>query len=150
MRAAAAILLAAALSACLPIMQMRPDQVTVRETDAVVALCAARASGDMDAVADLFVPEMAEALRAAAAAGTVPPLQSGAGGACAPDRVWYWGGSRWFAEVRYADRSDALDMWRSGQGRISDLIYGDGSGTLSEKLGVESGTVPPPASLLRR
>jgi hypothetical protein len=44
--------------------------------------------------------------------------------ACEPGRTWYLGGSRMFAEVRLADRSDRLDLWRGDQWKIRDVIYG--------------------------
>jgi hypothetical protein len=144
-------LLAAGLAGCVPITQIRPENLRPGQAGAAAAFCTARASGDAEAVAALFVPEVAAALRAEAAAGRPLPLQSaGRSGPCTGDRLWAWGGSRSFAEVRYAGGSDGLDLWLSGQGLIADLVYGDGSGTLRERLGVPSHTVPPPAGLFRR
>jgi hypothetical protein len=139
------------LAACAPILEAPAGPLYDQTVSAAAAFCAARASGDAGAVADLFVPEVAAALRAEVAAGRPLPLYSAtAGGPCTAGRAWYLGGSRRFAEVRHAQGSDGLDLWLSGQGLIDDLVYGDGSGTLRQRLGLRSGTVPPPASLFRR
>lgn len=148
-RIVAGLLGATALAGCAPILEVDPARLSSQDKAPVVAFCAATASGDMDAVAAQFVPEVAEALRDAARRGAAPPLTSGGSG-CEAGRVWRWGASRRFAEVRRAGGSDALDLWRGGHGRISDLIYGDGSGTLRGRLGLSSDAAAPLASMLRR
>ncbi len=109
------------------------------------SFCSAHASQDIDRVAALFVDEVADAIRARANAGQPLRLASGSGD-CTPGQAAYWGGSRRFVEVRYANGSDTLDLWLSGEGLIDDIHFGDGGDSLRRTLGLRA-NVPPPRSL---
>lgn len=142
MKAALAVAAALAASACTPTMSLRDGPEADRLRDIATRFCAAQGSAD---IADLFVPEVADAIRGAASAGRASPLAS-ASGSCTPGEAAYWGGSRRFVEVRYDDGADTLDLWLSGQGLIDDIHFGDGRDSLRRTLGLRA-NVPPPAGL---
>lgn len=137
-----ALSLCLAMSACAPMLELRGD--ALNEPNPVIAFCAALASGDPVAVAGLFEPSVSDAIKAAASADALPPFASRKDARnCRPGRVWYWGGSRNIYEVQYDGFADRLDMWRSSEGKFTELHYGDGGQTLKERLGLVSGVVRP-------
>lgn len=117
---------ALALAACVPTMEMRDGPDRERLVALVRQFCEAERSADRYDSQGLFVTSMQDMLaRSVAFGGGGRPLTSAdPKTACEPGRTWYLGGSRMFAEVRLADRSDRLDLWRSDQWRIGDVIYG--------------------------
>lgn len=147
----AALALFAAAGGCAPVMPM-PDSPRADALRATAAeFCAARSARDSRRLTALFAPELARALEAALDAGAAPPLTSrDTPGDCTPGRTAYWGGSRHFVELRYPGHSDALDLWLSDQGRISDLQYGDRPGGLRQALGLRVGAVKPENLFPRR
>jgi len=121
------------LAACAPMLEMResPQADTLR----VLAeqFCEAKTAGNMTRVAATFEPRLEAAILAA---GSDIKLSSRASAACQPGKVWYIGGSRRVIEIRHDGFSDRLDLWLSGDGRASDLEYGDGGPTLRARLGL--------------
>jgi hypothetical protein len=117
-----------ALIGCVPTLQMPQGPEHERLTAMVRQFCDAERSAD---------PYDSALLLAAGVVGMLDelPLQDASGGRryltsadpsarCEPGRSWYRGGSRMFAEVRLADRSDRLDVWRGDAGRIHNILYG--------------------------
>jgi hypothetical protein len=148
---------ALALAACVPTMEMREGPDRERLVELVRQFCAAERSEDPGDTRRLFDPSMQDLLERRAASGLAPkPLTSADPGAgCEPGRTWYLGGSRMFAEVRLADRSDRLDLWRADLGAIGNVLYGRKRHAAGRKveslreelrveLGLKPGTVPPP------
>jgi hypothetical protein len=113
------------LAGCVPTMEMRDGPERERLVEQVRQFCAAESSADPKDSHSLFVASVRDMLeRSAPFGGGARPLTSGdPKAACEPGRTWYLGGSRMFAEVRLADRSDRLDFWRGDQG-IRDVLYG--------------------------
>lgn len=124
--ASLALLSSAALAGCVPTMEMKAGPDRDRLVELVRQFCAAERSPDRFDSHALFVPEMQERLARSVPFGTGSrPLTSGDSKArCEPGRAWYRGGSRMFAEVRFAGHSDRLDSWRSARPAISDVLYG--------------------------
>lgn len=118
-------------------LEMRPGEAADDMRAIAERFCAARASGDFAALAAVFEPRVEAAMIAAHSQGqNVKTASRSDAGDCTPGRVWYIGGSRRAIEVRYAGFSDQIDLWLSGQGRASDITYGDGGPTLKKVLGV--------------
>jgi hypothetical protein len=115
-----------ALAACVPTKEMREGPDRERLVERVRQFCAAERSADPYDSHGLFVASTEDMLaRSASFGGGARPLTSADPNArCEPGRTWYLGGSRMFAEVRLADRSDRLDFWRGDLGRIGDVVYG--------------------------
>lgn len=139
MKAVLAVAAALAASACTPTMSLRDGPGADRLRDIAASFCTAQGSAD---IADLFVPEVADAIHRAANAGQPAPLAS-ASGPCTPGDAAYWGGSRRFVEIRYANGADTLDLWLSGQGLIDDIHFGDGRDSLRRTLGLRANVLPP-------
>jgi hypothetical protein len=153
MKLAYALAACLALAACVPTMEMRDGPDRERLVEKVRQFCAAERSADPQDSHALFIASMQDMLARSA--------QFGAGGkaltsgdpkaACEPGRTWYLGGSRMFAEVRLADRSDRLDLWRGDQWKIRDVLYGRKRrlgerkvASLRAELIAEHGSEPPP------
>jgi hypothetical protein len=118
-----ALLTPLALVGCWPTTEMRDGSDRVRLVQIVRQFCAAERSPDPDDTHPLLVKSLREMLDGRASAA--PHLTSADPKAgCEPGRTWYLGGSRMFAEVRLADRSDRLDLWRGEWPGIGDIIYG--------------------------
>ncbi|HEX8307523.1 MAG TPA: hypothetical protein VF645_03800 [Allosphingosinicella sp.] len=114
-----------ALTACVPTTETRAGPERERLVELVRKFCTAERSADPHDSSALFVASMQDMLERSAAFGGGRALTSGDTGAvCEPGRTWYLGGSRMFAEVRLADRSDRLDLWRGDQWKIRDVLYG--------------------------
>jgi hypothetical protein len=124
--ASLALLSSMALAGCVPTMEMKQGPDRDRLVELARQFCAAERSPDRFDSHALFVSEMQERLALSAPfGGGSRPLTSGDSKAqCEPGRTWYLGGSRMFAEVRFADHSDRLDVWRSSKPAISDVLYG--------------------------
>lgn len=119
-------------------LEMRDGKAADQIRDVVRRFCEARVAGDIKQIAAMFEPELEAAILDATRSGKVPEFASKPGaGACAAGQVWYIGGSRRVMEIRYDDFSDRADMWLSGQLRMFDLTYGEGGGSLREKLGLK-------------
>ncbi|HEX8064079.1 MAG TPA: hypothetical protein VF535_12805 [Allosphingosinicella sp.] len=145
---------ALALAACVPTMEMREGPERERLVGLVRQFCAAERSADPFDSHRLFVDPMRDMLARSRNYGEGGrPLTSGdAKAACEPGRTWYLGGSRMFAEVRFADHSDRLDSWRSAGPEIGNVLYGRkrrvggrSFSSLKAELIAEHGSEPPPA-----
>ncbi|HEX8626096.1 MAG TPA: hypothetical protein VF782_13605 [Allosphingosinicella sp.] len=145
---------ALALTACVPTTEMRDGADRERLVELVRQFCAAEHSADRHDSHNLFTASMQDMLaRSAPFGGGGRPLTSAdPKAACEPGRTWYLGGSRMFAEVRLADHSDRLDLWRGDQWKIRDVLYGRKRrfgdrevGSLRAELIAEHGSEPPPA-----
>ncbi|HEX8262375.1 MAG TPA: hypothetical protein VF547_05825 [Allosphingosinicella sp.] len=140
------------LAACVPTTEMRDGPDRERLVELVRRFCAAERSEDRFDSHMLFVDSMRDMLARSAPFGDGRPLTSGDPKVgCEPGRTWYLGGSRLFAEVRLADRSDRLDLWRGDDWRIRDVLYGRKRrfgerkvGSLKAELVAEHGSEPPP------
>ncbi|HEX9963510.1 MAG TPA: hypothetical protein VGB04_00835 [Allosphingosinicella sp.] len=118
-----ALICALALSGCVPTLELKEGDERERLVALVRQFCAAEQSADPGDTHPLLVASLREMLDRAGRAGA--SLTSGDPKAgCEPGRAWHRGGSRMFAEVRLADRSDRLDLWRGEWPRIGDVIYG--------------------------
>lgn len=111
-----------ALAGCVPTMEMREGAERDRLVALVRQFCAAEQSADPADTRPLLVDSLREMLDRRAAEAPLTSADPKAG--CEPGRTWYLGGSRMFAEVRLADRSDRLDLWRGEWPRIADVVYG--------------------------
>ncbi len=120
------MMLAAPLAgACAPMLEMREGD-RANELRAIVRqFCDAQKSGDLARVAELFEPKLEAAINTA---GDGVRLASRTSSTCEAGRTWYIGGSRRVIEIRRDGFSDRADLWLSGEGRLFDLTYGDGSG----------------------
>lgn len=119
-------------------LDMRDGKAADQLRDVVRRFCEARSAGDVPQIAAMFEPELEAAILAATRRGEVPEFASRSDArACAAGQVWYIGGSRRVMEIRYDGFSDRADLWLSGQFRMFDLIYGEGGGSLREKLGLK-------------
>jgi hypothetical protein len=114
------------LAGCVPTMEMRDGADRERLVEIVRQFCAAERSEDSFDSQALFVDSMEDMLRRSPAfGGGGRSVTSGdPTAACEPGRTWYLGGSRMFAEVRLADHSDRLDLWRGDEWKIRDVLYG--------------------------
>ena len=111
------------LAGCVPTMEMKEGADREVLVDLVRQFCAAERSGDPADTHPLLVRSLQQMLDdrpARRAHLTSSDPRAG----CEPGRTWYLGGSRMFAEVRLADRSDRLELWRGDRPRIGDVIYG--------------------------
>jgi hypothetical protein len=114
------------LAGCVPTMELRDGPDRERLVEIARQFCAAERTADRYDSHNLFVASMQEMLaRSAPFGGEGRALTSGdPKAACEPGRTWYLGGSRMFAEVRLADHSDRLDLWRGDEWKIRDVLYG--------------------------
>lgn len=135
--------LALALAGCAPVANMAEGERLDGLRATAAEFCAAHAAGDVERLAALFTDDIAAALRAADDETRRSVLSSRPSDGCQAGRGAYWGGSRHFVELRHGGFSDALDLWLSDQGRISDLQYGARRGGLREALGLRVGAVKP-------
>lgn len=133
----------ACLSACLMLVSGCMMLITDRrEADVfraqVSAFCEARAAGDQLRMADMFAPDMRDAVRMALSRGQSVQWASRPGATgCRPGRTWALGGSRQIAEVVYDGFADRFDIWRGeGYPAFSDLHYEAGEPRLSRRLGI--------------
>ena len=124
------------LAACTPMLEMRAGEQADELRQLAQDFCDAYAAGDMTRVANVFAPDLAKAITAAAEAGRPVKLSSRASDTCQPGAVWYIGGSRRVVEIRHPDFSDRMDTWLSGQGRANDITFADNSPSLRETLGL--------------
>jgi hypothetical protein len=115
-----------ALAACVPTMELREGADRERLVELVRQFCAAERSAGRSDSHSLFVASMQDMLARSApfANGGRPLTSADPKAACEPGRTWYRGGSRMFAEVRLAEHSDRLDLWRGDQWKIRDVLYG--------------------------
>jgi hypothetical protein len=111
------------LGGCVPTMEMRDGPERERLVELVRTFCSAERSADPGDTRPLLVASLRTMLDRRARSGTFLTSADPKAG-CEPGRAWYMGGSRMFAEVRLADRSDRLDLWRGDFPRIGDLVYG--------------------------
>lgn len=131
-------LLGLLLAGCSPMLEMREGEASDQLRDVARRFCEARSAGDIKRIAAMFEPALETAILDASERGKVPDFASRPGArACSAGKVWYIGGSRRVVEIRYGGFSDSADMWLSGQGRLFDLTYGDGGGSLREQLGLK-------------
>lgn len=112
-----------ALAGCVPTMEMKEGGDRERLVALVRQFCAAEQSADPGDTHPLLVASLREMLDRRATGGA-HLTSANPKARCEPGRTWYLGGSRMFAEVRLADRSDRLDLWRGDWPRIGDIIYG--------------------------
>jgi hypothetical protein len=107
-------------------MELRDGPDRERLVGLVRQFCESERSADLDDSKALFVASTQNMIdRSGPFGGGRRALTSGdPKAACEPGRTWYRGGSRMFAEVRLADRSDRLDLWRSSAPKITDVLYG--------------------------
>jgi hypothetical protein len=121
---------AVTLAACAPTMEMREGADRQRLLAIVERFCAAERSPDPDdsrALLNVTARHMLEALPSTGWDGRKRYLTSvDPEPRCEPGRTWYLGGSRMFAEVRLARRSDKLDLWRGEVPLITNIRYGRG------------------------
>lgn len=116
-------------------LEMRDGKAADQLRDVVRRFCEAQGAGDIPQIAAMFEPELEAAILAGTGSGDIPEFASRPGvRACAAGQVWYIGGSRRVMEIRYDGFSDRADLWLSGHLRMFDLIYGEGGGSLREKL----------------
>jgi hypothetical protein len=144
------------LAGCVPTTEMREGPERERLVELVRQFCAAERSPDPLDSHSLLEPSLKDMLARSAAFGGGRPLTSGdPKAACEPGRTWYLGGSRMFAEVRLADRSDRLDLWRSARPAVGNVLYGRKRSAggrefkslraeLIAELGDRAETAPPP------
>lgn len=118
-----ALLSSLALAGCVPMTEMRDGPDRDRLVDLVRQFCAAERSPEKDDTRPLLVRSLQEMLDDRRPAGE-PLTSADPRAGCEPGRTWYRGGSRTFAEVRLADRSDRLDLWRGDWPRIGDVVFG--------------------------
>ncbi|HEX8469372.1 MAG TPA: hypothetical protein VF620_16370 [Allosphingosinicella sp.] len=118
-----ALLSSAALAGCVPTMEMKEGRDRERLVDLVRQFCVAERSADPGDTDPLLVKSLREMLDDRKSEPS-PLTSADPKAGCEPGRTWYLGGSRMFAEVRLADRSDRLDLWRGEFPRIGDVIYG--------------------------
>jgi hypothetical protein len=118
-----ALLSTLALAGCVPTMEMREGEERERLVALVRQFCAAERSSDPGDTRPLLVQSLREML---GDGGTVGAHLTSADpkATCEPGRTWYLGGSRMFAEVRLAGRSDRLDLWRGEWPLIRNVLYG--------------------------
>ena len=145
------------LAACIPMIEMAPSREHDELVGVVERFCAAETSADPEDSAALLTPSLRDRLarRAGPPGGShLTSIDPRAG--CAPGKVWYRGGSRMFAEVRLATRSDRLDFWKGSSPAIGDVLYGKPkrlpggkARSLGEALSLEQASPPaPPAPVL--
>jgi hypothetical protein len=123
MKLAYAALISLVLAGCVPTMEMKAGEDRERLVALVRQFCAAEQSAARDDTHPLLVKSLREMLDDRVSEATYLTSADPKPG-CEPGRTWYLGGSRMFAEVRLADRSDRLDLWRGEWPRIGDIIYG--------------------------
>jgi hypothetical protein len=85
--------------------------------------CAAETSADPDDTSALFVDSIRASMDEVSYGYRRSDSGEAGGGACAPERTWYRGGSRTFVDVRRGDRTERLDFWDGVWPAIFDVVY---------------------------